>query len=328
MSVATQGTILLVTLGAACAVAADPPSKDAPIQREFLPTGLNPGALAAPFSEPVQMLAFAAYADDNWDIFTWDLDPADPPVQRTKTPYDEAGPSLARDHSFCVYESVDGRLWQLDLRTAAEPVELPHASDTKLDVHPAVSPDGTRVVMATSLNRASDDSDLVVYRLDKREFMPRMELLAYQHYPTWSPDGCHVAFANLHGRLWTGGPLSEIWVMRTDAPWARQLTLLDSFSISPAWSPSGELIVFASNRGGDFNIWQVDPHSRAFAQLTHDPAADTDPAFSPTGAEVVFVSTRGGSPGLWVLNLADGACRSLNPFGADRVVPCRDPDWR
>lgn len=290
---------------------------------------LAPLPVRAPTSAPAEsLLAFCAFVEDNWDIYTWDLQPGHPPVRRTHTPYDEAAPSLSPDRSFCVYESVDGRLWRLPLKADASPEALPFGSDQRFDMHPAASPDGRSVVMATSLNRATDDTDLVVYDTAAGTFGRRLELISYQHFPSWAPDGVHVVFSNLQGRLQTGRPICELWVMRTDAPWARQLTLLDGLAISPSWSPRGDRIAFACAREGGFDVWLLNPVSRACARLTEDEAADTDPVFSPDGRSIIFVSTRGGRSGLWRIDVDARPAVPVVPFGESSVVPCKDPDWK
>ena len=292
------------------------------------PSGLQLGALLAEPDNSESMIAFTAFVHDNWDVFTWDFVEDHAPIRRTTTPYDESHPSLAPDHSFCVYESVDGKLWRLSFAAGAAPERLPFGSGQHLDMHPAVSPDGRRVVLATSLDRTTDDTDLIVFDLSSGSFGKRLKLLAYQHYPSWSPDGRHVAFGNLHGRLWTGQPISEIWVMRTDSPWARQLTLLDSISISPDWSPDGQRVAFASNRSGNFDIWMIDPFTRACGRLTEHPAADTAPTFAPNGQSIIFVSTRGGCCSLWRIDLRTRQTRAVTPFGSDTSIPIDAPDWQ
>ncbi len=292
------------------------------------PSNLQLATIVKQQANDSQLLAFTAYVDDNWDIFTWDFDPEHEPVQRTRTPYDESAPSLAMDQAFCVYETVDGRLWQLDLRTERAPRVLPFGSDQKLDMHPAVSPRGTQVALATSLDRTSDNTDLIIYSTSSRTFGRPLQLLSFQHYPAWAPDGRHIAFANLHGRLQTGRPISEIWVMRSDAPWARQMTLLDAFSISPAWSPDGGLIAFASNRKGRFDIQIVDTATRAVRPLTDQTSSDTDPVFGPDGRKLIFVSTRSGHVGLWRQSLDKNDARAVTPFAGRTGIACKDPDWR
>lgn len=295
---------------------------------QLSPSGLEVGKKVEPTTMAGSMLAFSALVDGNWDIFVWEFESARPPKPLTRTPYDEAAPSLSYDRTFCIYESVDGKLWRQPLNSEEPAQALPFGSDQRFDMHPAVSPDNRSVVMATSLDRSSDDSDLIVYDFAGKQFRRRLELMSFQHYPAWAPDGHHVVFSSLSGRLQTGRPITEIWAMHVDAPWARQLTMLDSASVSPSWSPDGSLIAFASNRGGPFKIWLVDPVSRAYGSLTSGEDADSDPVFSPDGRSILFVSVRGGRSGLWRMNLQGGPATAVTPFGPGSTIPCKDPDWK
>lgn len=297
-------------------------------QGRIPPVDFGLGPLKPPADASGALLAFSALVEGNWDIFTWDLVAGHPPTQRTRTPYDESAPTLAPDRSFAVYESVDGKLWRLPLKPDAAPEALPFGSDQRFDMHPTASPDGRSVAMASSLDRTSDDTDLIVYDAVAKTFGRRLELISYQHYPAWAPDGIHVVFSNLQGRLQTGKPICELWVMRTDAPWARQLTLLDGLAIAPSWSPRGDRVVFACDRGDGFDLWMLDPVSRRCARLTEDQAADTDPVFSPDGKSIIFVSTRGERLGLWRIDPETTRMTPVAPFGESSAVLCKDPDWK
>ena len=85
------------------------------------------------------------------------------------------------------------------------------------------------------------------------------------------------------------------------------------------WSPDGQRIAFASNQGGNFDIWVQRLGGEAI-QITSSPADDTQPAWSPVGDEIVFHSERDGG-GLFIVSAAGGPARQRTAFGAY-------PTWR
>ncbi len=75
--------------------------------------------------------------------------------------------------------------------------------------------------------------------------------------------------------------------------------------VSPAFSPDGKWLVFASSRDRSFDetsLWLVEARSGAApVRLTTGDAIDLSPAWTPDGAAVVFASSRGASVDLWQL---------------------------
>jgi hypothetical protein len=51
----------------------------------------------------------------------------------------------------------------------------------------------------------------------------------------------------------------------------------------PAWSPDGGVIAFVSNRGGDYQLWSVQPDGRGLTPLTRHPAGAFGPLWSRDG---------------------------------------------
>ena len=60
------------------------------------------------------------------------------------------------------------------------------------------------------------------------------------------------------------------------------------------WSPTGEWIVFASDRGGDFEVWLVRPDGSGLHKLVAGGGRNNHPHFSPDGRWIVFTSKRAG----------------------------------
>jgi TolB protein len=77
----------------------------------------------------------------------------------------------------------------------------------------------------------------------------------------------------------SGGGLTNL---TNDADW----------DVSPAWSPDGEQIAFASDRDGNWEIYVLDVGGGGATRLTNEPAEDAHPTWAPHGNRIAFASTR------------------------------------
>lgn len=74
--------------------------------------------------------------------------------------------------------------------------------------------------------------------------------------------------------------------------------------------PPGK-IAFASDRGGNNDIYVMDPDGGGIVRLTDDPAEDTQPTWSPDGTRIAFVSNRDGNKEIYVVNANGGSATRL-----------------
>jgi serine/threonine protein kinase len=103
----------------------------------------------------------------------------------------------------------------------------------------------------------------------------------------------------------------------------RRLTTAPGLQTDVTFSPDGRLIAYASDQGGNFDIW-VQPVAGGGdpVQVTKSPAVDTEPDWSPDGTQLVFRSERDGG-GLFLVSALGGPERRVAPFG---VHPKWSPD--
>lgn len=114
----------------------------------------------------------------------------------------------------------------------------------------------------------------------------------------WSPDGSRLAFSR------QVGDGTALFVMDRDGSDVRRVTTpvttpdgVRSSDVTPAWSPDGERLAFASDRaGGESDVWGVDVDGTHLTRLTRTPAftGDGNPAWSPDGRWIWFDSDRVG----------------------------------
>ena len=92
------------------------------------------------------------------------------------------------------------------------------------------------------------------------------------------------------------------------------LISLPGLNITPALSPDGSSLAFATSQDGNSEVYKMDTNTKAFQRLTFHAAGDLSPAWSPTGRELALPSDRGGGPQLFVMS-ADGS--NYWPFFTD-----------
>jgi Tol biopolymer transport system component len=101
---------------------------------------------------------------------------------------------------------------------------------------------------------------------------------------------------------------------------AARLTHDSGLSEWPTWSPDGATLAFASNRGGDFEVYVRRADGGQEVNISSDPGEDMQPAFSPDGAQLAFVSTRSSRGG--TTKIADTFSFDFRTYGGDIwVVP-------
>ena len=93
-----------------------------------------------------------------------------------------------------------------------------------------------------------------------------------------------------------------------------------------AWTPDGR-IVFASNRGGNLDLWIAEADGTNAKQLTLGPGSNHSPSISPDGHAIVFVSNRTGASCIWKIDIA-----GVNPVqltrGGEETWPQVSPDGK
>lgn len=134
--------------------------------------------------------------------------------------------------------------------------------------------------------------------------------------PAFAPDG------RLAWQVLRDGSL-QITVADEQGSHPRPITTGPWNHLSPVWSPDGRRIAFASDRGGDFGIWELEIETGALNQLTFDPGHETDPAWEPRGQGIAYVREQPGRSAI-VLRGAVGEAREI----ATATGVIRGLSWR
>ena len=127
--------------------------------------------------------------------------------------------------------------------------------------------------------------------------------------PAVSPDGRRLAYESaVEQRL-------KLFVRDLSTGVSEQITDGTSDDFSPAWSPDGGSLVFASNREkGNVDIYTIDVASRQLRRVTTDAGNDMYPAWSTNG-RIYFNSDRTKA---WQVY-------SILPDGSDATVVVANP---
>jgi Tol biopolymer transport system component len=115
----------------------------------------------------------------------------------------------------------------------------------------------------------------------------------YDGGPFFSPDGKQIVWRRFDEQ----GLIADVWLMRPDGSEARQVTDFKSMSWAPYEHPSGEYILFATNKLGfeNFEIYMVDKAgTKEPVRITYSPGFDGLPVPSPDGTQIAFTSSRSG----------------------------------
>jgi serine/threonine-protein kinase len=169
----------------------------------------------------------------------------------------------------------------------------------------AVAIDGTLVYVDVLGRLAANARTLAwVDRTGKEEPVvapPR----AYLH-PRLSPDGMRVALS-------ISDQENDLWIWDLRRATLTRLTFDPGLDWFPVWTTDGRRIVFSSNRGGQFNLWQQAADGTGAAErLTTSSHAQFPTGITPDGTAVVFFDAPTMVPDL--LQLALDGTRQVTPL--------------
>jgi Tol biopolymer transport system component len=204
------------------------------------------------------------------------------------------------------------------------PLMTRQSSGGNLNLAPALSPDGKRMVFLSERSLFSIDmyvadvaTGKVTRKLTETAADPHFESLQFlSSAGDWAPDNRRFVFAALS----KGQPVLTI-VNADNGRREMEHEFPDLGEIlNPAWSPDGRRIAFSAQKGGVLDLFLFDLESRMLTQVTNDPFADLDPEWSPDGRQIAWVTDRFSSDvnalefGNYRIGALDVATRQIRPL--------------
>jgi len=193
------------------------------------------------------------------------------------------------------------------------------------DVHPAWSPDGSRIAFA---RYDTNDYEIFTMNADGSNVVQLTNNAGWDYNPAWSPDGLRIAYAGNATGVW------QIYVMNYDRSNKQAVTSSgnDVYNVEPDWSPDGSKIAFEQN--GEICIMNAD--GSGFVKLTNNTWFDAEPQWHPDGSKLVFTSQmlldpQGSTkryPAICVMDLTTGAITPITSELVNKWEPAWSPDGK
>lgn len=138
--------------------------------------------------------------------------------------------------------------------------------------------------------------------------------------PRWSPDRRYLLYTSYRSRTRQDIEMLEL---ATGKRWT--LVNLPGLNITPAASPDGVWVSFATSQDGNHEIYKLNTNTKQLSRLTVHNAGDLSPSWSPTGQEIVFTSDRGGGPQIYIMSADGSNVRRLTYEGNYNAAPSWSP---
>lgn len=194
----------------------------------------------------------------------------------------------------------DVNIWKISAGKKNPPQAV--ASSSRVEISPALSPDGTRLAFVSD----RDGSLAIWMTVADGSNESKITALRQGGALSWSPDGTQIAYdSRPEGR-------GHIYLVNPFTREQRQLTQGDYEDVSPSWSADGNWIYFGSLRSGQWNIWKIAASGGEPVRVTQNRGVHA--VESPNGRYLYYakpanpasVGSTAEVPGIWRMPTAGG----------------------
>lgn len=195
---------------------------------------------------------------------------------------DPAGAAFPGASGKIAFQSLRDQNWEIYSMNPDGTGQTNLTNNSCVDVHPAWSPDGSRIAFVSSRQFCgSTQTDLWVMGATGNSPTKVTDIALS---PTWAPDGQRIAY--LCGQF-------SVCVINADGS-GKMVVHPDTAVLGrPAWSPDGSTIAFDRTLGalGVEEIWAMNPDGSNVRRLT---AQGLRPSWSPDGSRIAYTSLDSG----------------------------------
>ena len=237
---------------------------------------LAEGKGAAETSTPKELgdlgwVIFVAGTGDSRSLMMVDSAGEQPPFLLADLPGADTQPAVGPDGQLA-WINQNGSDWNL-----VQDAQV--ISTGALHLSPTYRPDGTLVAARSE----AESTDIFSFENGRRvEIISGQGGLAVS--PAFSADGQSLAYVSDENGL------GQIFLAPAIGGAGKPLEAASQvLSTDPAWSPTGEQLVFVR---GETDIYTIKPDGSGLTQLTENKGVNRRPFFSPDGKKIVFASTR------------------------------------
>lgn len=129
---------------------------------------------------------------------------------------------------------------------------------------------------------------------------------------------------------------AEIYLMNPDGTEQVRLTHNKAFDVSPAWAPTGEQILFASDRDGARDLYLMDADGKNVRRIFGKSADRRHPTWSPDGKQIAYTRREQGKSFIYIApignkkeaRVAIGATPTWSPDGMEIAFGTGPPERR
>ncbi|MFD2744329.1 MULTISPECIES: basic secretory protein-like protein [Sphingobacterium] len=195
--------------------------------------------------------------------------------------------------------SMEDTYRKLGKDTTTRPIGTPlitRANAGRMNVSPAISPDGKYVAFLSELDLFGIDLFLadaktgqVLKKLGSRQTNKDIDAFSFiESAGAFSPDSRRFAFSVFNQ--------GKNKLMIVDVEKRRQIDLVEMEGIAQfaniTWSPDGDVVAFSGLKNGQSDLYTYRFSTKQLVQLTDDYFSDVQPSFSRDGRYIVFSTDR------------------------------------